>query len=34
MSEPKEIILQLNEDGTWGLKSEPYAVIEVQSEED
>jgi len=34
MSDQKQIILQLNDDGTWGIKQDPYAVIEVATEED
>ena len=34
MSDQKQIILQLNDGGTWGIKQDPYAVIEVATEED
>lgn len=34
MSDQKQFILQPNDDGTWGIKQDPYTVIEVATEED
>lgn len=34
MEDNKGIILQMNEDGVWDIKPEPYATIEVATEED
>lgn len=34
MEDRKELILQMNEDGVWGIKPEPYGVVEVATEED
>jgi len=34
MLDQKQIILQLDDGDTWGIKQVPYAVIEVATEED
>ena len=34
MNNDDGIILQMQEDGTWGIKEEPYCTVELQTKED